>query len=157
MADATQFERHGFSCTQAAIKIGGIVVGWATDVSFEETYGQFPIEVLGDVYVQTHELLSVRVSGTFGKFRIYLEPISGISGVWYDQNQDTAQIIRYLEKELTLCDISVFNAPPLLTLVGFKPSSRRVSISTGAIMMENASFVGKRLLETKAMGAVPNG
>lgn len=159
MADPTQFTRRGFSCTQAVIKINGITVGWATDVSFEETYAQFPIEVLNDAYVQGHELTAIRVSGSFGKFRIYLEPLSQTTGdqaIWYDQNQDTAQIIRFLEKEMVIADgTRPDDAPPLLVLIGFKPSSRRISVSTGSIMMENVSFVGQRLLETKAMQPVP--
>lgn len=157
MADPTQYIRRGFSCAQSVVKIQGIEIGWATDVSFEETYAQFPVEVLNNVYVEAHELTAVRVSGTFGKFRIYLEPLSqavGSNAIWYDQNQTTHQIIQFLEKELTLTNGADANSPPLLTCIGFKPSSRRINIATGSIMMENASFVGKKLLETKAMQSV---
>lgn len=155
MADPAQYVRRGFSCAQSLIKIQGIEVGWATDVAFEESYNQFPVEVLNNVYVETHELTAVRVSGTFGKFRIYLEPLSQITGesaIWYDQNQETHQIIQFLEKELTLCNGANSNSPPLITLVGFKPSARRINIATGSLMMESASFVGKKLIETKSMG-----
>lgn len=158
MADPTPLQRKGFSCAQSLLKIQGVEVGWATDVSFEETYGQFPVEVLNDVYVQAHELTAVRVSGSFGKFRIYFEPLSQLAGdsaIWYDQNQATPQLMAFLEKELTLCDGASSNAPPLLTLIGFKPTSRRSSVATGSILMENATFVGKKLLETKVMLSVP--
>lgn len=160
MADPTQYTRRGFSCAQAVIKINAVVVGWATDVSFEESYAQFPIDVLGDVYVQGHELTSIRVSGSAGKFRIYMEPLSGVVGnLWYDQaspNGDTRQIISAMEnKSITIADGTIDTAPPLITLVGFKPSSRRISVSTGSLMMENVSFVGRRLIESKDMSAVP--
>ncbi len=160
MADPTQYQRRAFSCAQSLVKVNGIVIGWATDVSFEETFAQFPIEVLGDVYVQTHELTNIRVSGTFGKFRIYLEPLSqavGDQAIWYDQNMTTAQIIRFLEKELTLSDGTLDNSPPLLTFTGYKPTSRRITLSTGSVMIENGSFVGIKLIETKSMQAVPIG
>lgn len=160
MADPTQYQRRAFSCAQAEVRIEGITIGWATDVAFEETFAQFPIEILGDVYIQAHELTGIRVSGTFGKFRIYLEPLSQIVGdnaIWYDQNQDTAQIIRFLGKELTLADATIPNSPPVMTMIGFKPTSRRITISTGSVMIENGSFVGKKLIETKSMAAIPIG
>jgi len=161
LADPTQFTRRGFSCAQAVIKIQGWEVGWATDVSFEESYAQFPIEVLNDVFVQGHELTAVRVSGSFGKFRIYSEPlVSAVAPggtapndrVWYDQTRTTGQLINLLGKEMTIQDSAYDGGPALLVCIGFKPSSRRISVSTGSIMMENVSFVAQKLIESENAG-----
>lgn len=151
---------QAFSSARGIIKVGGVPIGWATGFRAEESYSQFPIDVLGDVYTQTHELVSVKVSGSFERFRIYQEPLAHLpigpgpeNALWYDQHKNTPDLLKYLEKEFTLEDTTnsaVSGGPAaVFTIIGWKPMSRSISYSTGSVLVENCSWVAIRLLETK--------
>lgn len=155
---------QAFSAARGIIKLNGVQIGWATGFRAEESYSQFPIDVLGDVYTQTHELVSVKVSGSFERFRIYQAPLAhAVDGeglkLWYDQNDSTPDLLKYLEKSFTLEDtspsVTAVNGagapanPAVYTIVGWKPMSRSISYSTGSVLVENCSWVAIRLLESQ--------
>jgi len=159
MAD-TNFVKQAFSSARGVLKLKGVPIGWATGFRAEESYSQFPIDVLGDVFTQTHELVSVKVSGSFEKFRVYQEPlahaVAANEPLWYDQGKTTPELLQYLEKEFTLEDTSPLvsggtptSSKALYTIIGWKPMSRSISYSTGSVLVENCSWVAIRLLESK--------
>lgn len=153
--------KQAFSAARGILKVGGTPIGWATGFRAEEAYSQFPIDVLGDVYTQTHELVGVKVSGSFDRFRVYNEPLAHLAAstggpLWYNQQLDTAALITLLEKEFTLEDTAAIGATtPVYTIIGWKPSSRSISYNNGSVLMESCSWVAIRILESK-VEALPN-
>jgi hypothetical protein len=147
--------KQAFSAARGIIKVGGVPIGWATGFRAEEAYSQFPIDVLGDVYTQTHELVGVKVSGSFDRFRVYSEPLAhvnvgGNQPLWYDQSKDTPELIRLLEKEFTLEDTAAVGGnSALYTIIGWKPSSRSISYNNGSVLMESCSWVAIRIIESR--------
>lgn len=156
--------KQAFSAARGIIKVGGVPIGWATGFRAEEAYSQFPIDVLGDVYTQTHELVGVKVSGSFDRFRVYSEPLAhmntqGEQPLWYNQEKDTPDLIRLLEKEFTLEDTAAVpgssgaTSVPVYTIIGWKPSSRSITYNNGAVLMESCSWVAIRIIESKVVPA----
>lgn len=148
--------RRGLPHTHLAVFVGGVGIGWVTGWRADESYNQFPIKVLGDVYTQMHELVDITVSGSCEKFRIYAEPLislfapGGVGGpqpIWYDQREETAQLAAVLEKEMVLKSKLSSTAPALYTVIGWKPSGRSLSVSQGGVFMENFSWVAQRIQE----------
>jgi hypothetical protein len=156
---APNLVKQAFSAARGIIKVGGVPIGWATGFRAEEAYSQFPIDVLGDVYTQTHELVGVKVSGSFDRFRVYSEPLahqttSGGQPLWYNQANDTPDLIKLLEKEFTLEDTagvttSGVNPAPVYTIIGWKPSSRSITYNNGSVLMESCSWVAIRIIESR--------
>jgi hypothetical protein len=149
--------KQAFSAARGILKVGGTPIGWATGFRAEEAYSQFPIDVLGDVYTQTHELVGVKVSGSFDRFRVYNEPLAHATGnngaLWYNQANDTPDLIKLLEKEFTLEDTansSTTGGPAAVyTIIGWKPSSRSITYNNGSVLMESCAWVAIRIIESK--------
>lgn len=131
-------------------------IGWVTGFRVQESFSQFPVEVLGDVYAKTYEMTRVRVSGSFDRFRIYKKPLSMLHGRPWPQQRDTLSMIRQYLSELVFYNI--YTGDTILHVEQFRPTDRSITISADSIMMENCSWVARRMLEdlpTKDLDAAP--
>lgn len=128
------------------------VIGWATGIRIQEAFSQFPIEVLGDVYAKHFELTRVRVSGSFDRVKIWHAPLSGLEGRPWPQQRDTLSMIQQYASSLEL--FNVHTGDTILFVETFTPTDRSLSIATDTVMMENCSFVARRMLESQPVNDV---
>jgi hypothetical protein len=120
-------------------------IGWVTGFRVQESFSQFPIEVLGDVYMKTAEMTRVRVSGSFDKFRIYRKPLSALDGRPWPQQRDTLSMIQQYLSELTFTNI--YTGEVVIQVEQFRPTDRSITISADSVMMENCSWIARRMIE----------
>lgn len=120
-------------------------IGWVTGFRMQESFSQLPIEVLGDVYMKTAEMTRVRVSGSFDRFRIWLKPLSGLETRPWPQQRNTLDMIRQYTSELTFTNI--YTGEVILQVEQFRPTDRSITISTDSVLMENCSWIGRRMIE----------
>lgn len=124
---------------------GSAAIGWAAGVRLQESFAQFPIEVLGDVYAKHHELTRVRVSGSFDHMRIYREPLAALHNRAWLAQLDTVQMIDQYVSSFVL--FNIVTGEELYTLTHYKPTDRSITLTTDGVVMENCSFVGRSMHE----------
>ncbi len=67
-----------FSSPRCLLYFGKHPIALATGFQARESITQFPIEVLGDVYVKSHETVAIRVSCSFDTMHVLSRPMSGL-------------------------------------------------------------------------------
>lgn len=138
--------RRSLQSARATVLFGGIPVGKVQGFRVTEDFSQFPIEGLGDLFVESHEILSIRVSGTFDILRILEAPFNRTgSGIWYSQQATQRSIILQGASTISLRDD--ITGADILAVEAMKPTSRTFSINQGQVLMENGSFVARKLKE----------
>lgn len=152
MAAPTLF--HAFSSVTLGLHVGGKTIGWATGFRCQETFSQFAIEILGDAYVQQHELTGVRNSGSFDKIKLNMEALTSLENdggpIWYNQAKDTSGLLQLEIQTLTLSTkLPSGDIVGLIEIAGFKPESRVWAAAQGSVMTENISFVCTKIKENK--------
>jgi len=120
-----------------------VMIGWASGIRLQESIGQFPIDALGDVFTKQFETTRVRVSGSFDTIRIFRKPLVG-TGAWPAQT-DTVSMIRKIASELQI--YNPISGELLYLIETFSPTDRSITISTDTVMIENCSFVARRMIE----------
>jgi hypothetical protein len=131
----------------AGIRIKNLPIGWVQGFRLQESFTQFPIDVLGDAHTKYHELTRVRVSGSFDRIRIYNEPLSQIDNdIWLAQGDTITYVRQYLTNFVVY---NIHTGEPLYTVEQFKPTDRSITLTTDGVIMENCSFVARRMLETR--------
>jgi hypothetical protein len=145
---ATNFDR-GVPSSVCGIRITRnnktTVIGWATGIRIQEAFSQFPIEVLGDVYAKHFEMTRVRVSGSFDRIKLWLQPLSQLEGRPWPQQRGTLEMIRQYASSLEL--FNLYTGDSIIFVEQYTPTDRSMSVSADTVMMENCSFVARRMLE----------
>lgn len=136
----------------AGIRIKNVAIGWVQGFRIQESFTQFPIDALGDAYTKYHELTRVRVSGSFDRIRIYNSPLTDLQGAGADNDRwlrqgDTIEFIRQYVTSFVVYNI--YTGQDLYTVEQFKPTDRSITLTTDGVIMENCSFVARRMLEQK--------
>ena len=136
----------------AGIRIKNVAIGWVQGFRLQESFTQFPIDALGDAYTKYHELTRVRVSGSFDRIRIYNSPLTDLKGAGSDNDRwlrqgDTIEFIRQYVTSFVVYNI--YTGQDLYTVEQFKPTDRSITLTTDGVIMENCSFVARRMIESK--------
>lgn len=132
----------------AGIRIKNTEIGWVQGFRIQESFTQFPIDALGDPYTKYHELTRVRVSGSFDRIRIYNKPLSGLldNDLWLRQGEPIEFVRQYITSFVVY---NIHTGEDLYMVEQFKPTDRSITLTTDGVIMENCSFVAKRMLESK--------
>lgn len=134
----------------AGIRIKNKEIGWVQGFRIQESFTQFPIDALGDPYTKYHELTRVRVSGSFDRIRIYNKPLTDIDGPDNDRWLRQGNPIEFVRQYLTSFVVyNIYTGQDLYTVEQFKPTDRSITLTTDGVIMENCSFVARRMLEEK--------
>lgn len=136
----------------AGIRIKNVAIGWVQGFRLQESFTQFPIDALGDAYTKYHELTRVRVSGSFDRIRIYNSPLTDLQDAGPDNDRwlrqgDTIEFIRQYVTSFVVYNI--YTGQDLYIVEQFKPTDRSITLTTDGVIMENCSFVARRMLEAK--------
>jgi hypothetical protein len=145
MANVTD---RAVSSLVAGIRIKNTPIGWVQGFRLQESFTQFPIDALGDAYTKYHELTRIRVSGSFDRIRIYNAPLSHLrdNDLWLKQGE----VIEFVRQYITSFVVyNIHTGEDLYTVEQFKPTDRSITLTTDGVIMENCSFVARRMLETK--------
>jgi len=145
MANVTD---RAVSSLVAGIRIKNTPIGWVQGFRLQESFTQFPIDALGDAYTKYHELTRIRVSGSFDRIRIYNAPLSHLrdNDLWLKQGE----VIEFVRQYVTSFVVyNIHTGEDLYTVEQFKPTDRSITLTTDGVIMENCSFVARRMLETK--------
>lgn len=131
----------------AGIRIKNTEIGWVQGFRIQESFTQFPIDALGDPYTKYHELTRVRVSGSFDRIRIYNKPLSGLldNDLWLRQGAPIEFVRQYITSFVVY---NIHTGEDLYTVEQFKPTDRSITLTTDGVIMENCSFVARRMLES---------
>jgi hypothetical protein len=131
----------------AGIRIKNTEIGWVQGFRIQESFTQFPIDALGDPYTKYHELTRVRVSGSFDRIRIYNKPLSGLldNDLWLRQGEPIEFVRQYITSFVVY---NIHTGEDLYTVEQFKPTDRSITLTTDGVIMENCSFVARRMLES---------
>ncbi len=132
----------------AGIRIKNKPIGWVQGFRIQESFTQFPIDALGDAYTKYHELTRVRVSGSFDRIRIYNQPLSHIqdNDLWPQQGSTIEFVRQYITSFVVY---NIHTGEDLYTVEQFKPTDRSITLTTDGVIMENCSFVARRMVEAK--------
>jgi hypothetical protein len=130
----------------AGIRIKNKEIGWVQGFRIQESFTQFPIDALGDPYTKYHELTRVRVSGSFDRIRIYSEPLSKIldNDLWLSQGNPIEFVRQYVTSFVVY---NIYTGEDLYTVEQYKPTDRSITLTTDGVIMENCSFVARRMIE----------
>ena len=130
----------------AGIRIKNKEIGWVQGFRIQESFTQFPIDALGDPYTKYHELTRVRVSGSFDRIRIYSEPLSKIldNDLWLSQGSPIEFVRQYVTSFVVY---NIYTGEDLYTVEQYKPTDRSITLTTDGVIMENCSFVARRMIE----------
>ena len=131
----------------AGIRIKNTEIGWVQGFRIQESFTQFPIDALGDPYTKYHELTRVRVSGSFDRIRIYNKPLSGLldNDLWLRQGEPIEFVRQYITSFVVY---NIYTGEDLYTVEQFKPTDRSITLTTDGVIMENCSFVARRMRES---------
>lgn len=131
----------------AGIRIKNTEIGWVQGFRIQESFTQFPIDALGDPYTKYHELTRVRVSGSFDRIRIYNKPLSGLldNDLWLRQGAPIEFVRQYITSFVVY---NIHTGEDLYMVEQFKPTDRSITLTTDGVIMENCSFVARRMLES---------
>jgi hypothetical protein len=131
----------------AGIRIKNTEIGWVQGFRIQESFTQFPIDALGDPYTKYHELTRVRVSGSFDRIRIYNKPLSGLldNDLWLRQGEPIEFVRQYITSFVVY---NIHTGEDLYTVEQFKPTDRSITLTTDGVIMENCSFVARRMIES---------
>jgi hypothetical protein len=144
---ANPVPNRAVSSLVAGIRIKNLPIGWVQGFRIQESFTQFPIDVLGDAHTVYHELTRVRVSGTFDRIRIYKEPLSQIDNdIWLAQGDTITYVRQYLTNFVVY---NIHTGESLYTVEQFKPTDRSITLTTDGVIMENCSFVARRMQEER--------
>ncbi len=131
---------RSFSGARCQVRIDGALVGWATGLEVDENLGLVRVDVMDDPYSQEIELVGVTVSGQVSQVAIYGSTLA--EQLKYPQGDKLAIL---LMPAATLTIVDSVEGKTLLSVYGFKFSSRHFSIDRNSVMMTNASFQAIRL------------
>jgi hypothetical protein len=145
MANGTD---RAVSSLVAGIRIKNTPIGWVQGFRLQESFTQFPIDALGDPYTKYHEMTRVRVSGSFDRIRIYNKPLSHLldNDLWPKQGEPIEFVRQYLTSFVVY---NIHTGEDLYTVEQFKPTDRSITLTTDGVIMENCSFVARRMFESK--------
>jgi hypothetical protein len=131
----------------AGIRIKNTEIGWVQGFRIQESFTQFPIDALGDPYTKYHELTRVRVSGSFDRIRIYNKPLSDLldNDLWLRQGEPIEFVRQYITSFVVY---NIHTGEDLYMVEQFKPTDRSITLTTDGVIMENCSFVARRMLES---------
>jgi len=121
---------------RCVVAINGRQVGWATGLSTNENTSQFPVRVLGSLYVQRHEATGIEVSGRFATVAIY------------GQNAADLGLIQGTSDEVLLSptfDVTLYDrigGKVLQVITQCRMTSRDANIDNTGVLMKNVAFVG---------------
>lgn len=136
-----------FSSPRCLIYFGKHPIALATGFQVRESITQFPVEALGDVYTKSHEIVSIRVSGSFDTMHVLSRPLSGLvdagGPLW--PYGSTLEVIQY--EPLTVTVVDDLTKRSVLRITSMSPESRTFTIAAGSVMMENGTFVAIKLDE----------
>jgi hypothetical protein len=137
------------SSPRCLLYFGKHPIALATGFQVREAITQFPVEVLGDVYVKSHETVAIRVSGSFDTMHVLSRPLSGLTDdagpLW--PRGETLEVIQYEPLTVTLVD--ALTGKYVLRLNSMMPESRTWTVAAGSVLMENGSFVAISVSEHK--------
>jgi hypothetical protein len=137
----------------AGIRIKNVPIGWVQGFRLQESFTQFPIDALGDAYTKYHELTRVRVSGSFDRIRIYNSPLTDLreaGGPDNDRWLKQGETIEFVRQYLTSFVVyNIHTGEDLYLVEQFKPTDRSITLTTDGVLMENCSFVARRMVESK--------
>ena len=140
----------------AGIRIKNTEIGWVQGFRIQESFTQFPIDALGDPYTKYHELTRVRVSGSFDRIRIYDKPLSKVldNDLWLSQGSPIEFVRQYVTSFVVY---NIYTGEDLYTVEQYKPTDRSITLTTDGVIMENCSFVARRMVEAKPTFTVDGG
>lgn len=139
----------------AGIRIKNVEIGWVQGFRLQESFTQFPIDALGDAYTKYHELTRVRVSGSFDRIRIYNKPLTDLAGRDNDRWLYQGNTIEFVRQYITSFVVyNIYTGDDLYTVEQFKPTDRSITLTTDGVIMENCSFVARRMTESKPTNTV---
>jgi hypothetical protein len=150
----SQTRRRTLTGNRTRIFLGGKLVGWATNISINETMDQIPVARLSDIQTQFHETTAYSVSGNIGYTHILEEPFAAATGDrrylwlapnWANRDEANRFAITFPEQDLTFVD--VVTGKVVFAVRGFKPSARRVAVGVGGITMVDVDFVALSMTE----------
>jgi hypothetical protein len=147
---------RSFTGARAFMYLGGVQVAWATGVSVQESIGQAPIKILGDVHTQMHETVDVTIGGSFDYFHILQRPMtmvkrSGDVSMWpsgwtaQTSSEASDKYVEFPDMDMLMQD--KISGLPVLRVYGVKPQSRSWTITTGGLATWSCSFVATRMEE----------
>lgn len=126
----------------ARILIGGVTVGYATNVSATETIEQFPVQVLGEIDVQEFVPVARTVSAQADFIKLRLNSLTQ-QGIF--PRGETLEVLNFPEMVWAIYDYAADVI--IATLEGVVPESRTWRVSQGSIILTNASFRARRMLD----------
>lgn len=131
----------------AGIRIKNTAIGWVQGFRIQESFTQFPIDALGDAYTKYHELTRIRVSGSFDRMRIYNKPLSHLldNDLWPKQSKNTIDFVRQYITNFVVYNIHT--GEDLYIVEQYKATDRSITLTTDGVLMENCSFVARRMEE----------
>ena len=137
----------GGSVGPGGVVVGAVDIGWATGFRCTETMQLFPIDILGNIDTQRYEPTARKFSGSFDSIHIMSAALSDLTtqghGNFFRGN--TVDVLNFRPTSLVLKDI-VTNASVFM-VTGWVPESRTWSISYGAVMTNQCSWVATHVEE----------
>lgn len=122
-------------------------VGWGTGVSMQEGTSQFPVRVLGSLYVQRHEAVGIDVSGQMSLVKIY------------GQNAQDLGLVQGTSDEVLLSptfDVTIYDrigGVPLVVTRQCRMTARSWRIDNGSVLLSDVSFVGIQVQDNRVVTA----
>lgn len=122
------------------LSIGGVVVAYASDVSYNIQHNHQPIELLGETTVNEHAELGITCDFTATMFRVAKKAAIAL-GIM-------PKISTFLTQPELVCTIyDKTKSEVLVTLVGVKCTGRNSSVNARGAMTEQLSFVAKVMFD----------
>lgn len=145
---ASQPSDRAVSSLVAGIRIKNVAIGWVQGFRIQESFTQFPIDALGDAYTKYHELTRIRVSGSFDRMRIYNKPLTGLldNDLWPKQSKNTIEFVRQYITNFVVYNIHT--GDDLYIVEQYKATDRSITLTNDGVLMENCSFVARRMEES---------
>ncbi len=148
---ATSRPERAVSSLVAGIRIKNQPIGWVQGFRLQESFTQFPVDVLGEAHTVYHELTRVRVSGSFDRIRIYTAPLSKINAdndIWLSHGDSRSYVLQYLTNFVVY---NIHTNQGLYRVSNFKPTDRSITLTTDGVIMENCSFVATHMYEEQPL------
>ena len=145
-----------FTGVRAILKIDGVVIGMATDVSGSEEIEYAPVEVLGDIYTKEHVPVAYRVTLSASKIRLVGETLKN-SGFFPKHGTDSKGFLQNIlalgAMKVTLED--VIDNKVVATIEGVRISARSFTVANKGIVSENITMLGIRMKDESEIYSFP--
>jgi|3_EtaG_2_1085321.scaffolds.fasta_scaffold264476_1 hypothetical protein len=151
---ATVSGGRAISGARAILKVDSQIVGWATGIQGSETVEVVPIAILGELDIQTHEIVGRTCSITASTVRIMGSPMSAIQGTTGTgiATGSTNEILS--DPAAFTYKIEVFDevgdgavGKPIYKFENCMMTSRAFTVDRGGVMAVNVTFVSTKMTD----------